>query len=83
MDSIHLESNIADHRRLSEQFGDLGLIAPFHCSEVEPEDLALYIAICKQWPDSEDDFPHGKWAAIQYLERRLAVRIDLAIKATG
>ncbi len=57
------------------------MAAPFHCAEVEPEQLALYIAICKQWPDSEDDFPHGKWAMIQYLEQRLAARIDSAIRA--
>lgn len=83
MDSIHLGNNHADHRRLSEQFDDLDLAAPFHCSGVEPEQLALYIAICKQWPDSEDAFPKGKWASIQHLEQILAARITQAIKAAN
>ena len=83
MDSIHLGNDNDAHRRLSQQFDDLGLAPLFDCAYAEPQWLALYIAICRQWPDSEDAFPHGKWATIQHLEQILAARIDGAIKAAN
>ena len=36
-----------------------------------PEKMAWIVLLLKEIPDSEENFPFGKWATIQEIERQL------------
>jgi hypothetical protein len=57
---------------------DADLIGELYSLWVPPETLALFLYLCKAWPDSEKDFPSGKWGSIQALELRLERHIAAA-----
>jgi hypothetical protein len=40
------------------------------CAEM-PERMAWIVAVLKELPDSDEAFPHGKWATIQALESQV------------
>lgn len=37
----------------------------------QPERMAWIVLILRKLPDSEENFPHGKWATIQNIESQL------------
>lgn len=43
---------------------DVQLLSP-------PETMAWLVLLLKQIPDTEEVFPHGKWATIQNIESQL------------
>ena len=71
MDQIHCDLFWYWIRPLNQKMVDLDMIAEFHCAWIDAEWLALFLYACKEWPDSEEDFPGGKWASIQAIEYRL------------
>ena len=79
MDNVLIEAYWHWVKPLAEKMQDLHLFPELHSSWIDPEWLALFIDICKQWPDNDDDFPGGKWASIQALQglHEQYIRIDL------
>lgn len=76
MDSVLIDGAWDWVKPLMQKLANIEVFQKQTAMWVAPESLALFIAICKAWPDSEDDFPKGKWAGIQYLEARLGVEIQ-------
>lgn len=84
MDPIHCDLMWYWVQPLNQKMFERGLISEFHCAWVDAEWLALFILICKEWPDSDEDFPRGKWASIQALEQCLQSRVSrLVYEAIG
>lgn len=75
MDSIHMGSSWYWVRALMERMAEAEMFPEPVSEWVPPDTFALFIAIAREWPDSEEDFPRGKWASIQHLESLLSEAI--------
>lgn len=64
-DTIEISRVVAD--ALSKVFGQ-----DFNRIE-QPERMAWIVLLLRNVPDSEENFPHGKWATIQNIEYQLDV----------
>jgi hypothetical protein len=52
-------------------------------SWMEPEDAAWLLVLLKMSPDTEQLFPHGKWASIQYLEGLVEAEACMALECAA
>ena len=81
MDQIHCDLMWYWIGPLNQKMVDMEILPEFHCAWIDAEWIALFLYACKEWPDSADDFPSGKWASIQALEYRLQERVAAELLA--
>lgn len=50
-----------------------GLVCYVGTQNVSMENMAWLWFVCRELPDSEELFPHGKWATVQHIEGQLVL----------
>lgn len=83
MDSISVDGSWYWIKPLMQTFSNCDLLPEPVSPWVDPATLALFISICKEWPDSEEAFPKGKWASIQDCEAVFGRAIRQALPEGG